>query len=84
MKLAIYILCAVEGLVFLAFAGLGTGQSDAAGNAMSAGFAAIGGMLLAMFLMPAALLARANRALPFALGLTCVPILIYWVFRDVL
>ncbi len=75
MKMAIYGLVVAQVLVLLVVA-LGSGGSDPAGNAMASGFAALGGILLIMFLMPAVFLARAGKALPLALGLTILPLVL--------
>lgn len=83
MKITVYILAVAQVLLLLILV-LGSGGSDAAGDAMAGGFAALGGILLIMFLMPAVLLARAGKALPLALGLTLLPLILLFLVRDAL
>ena len=75
MKMTIYVLAVAQVLLFLLMM-LGTGMPDPAGNAMAGGILGLGGILLVMFLLPAVLLARAEKALPLAFGLTVIPLIL--------
>lgn len=70
MRITILVLCAVQfaAAIYIIVAALLT-NSDAAGNAMSYGFAVAAGGLAAILPLPAFLLALAGRALKFALVL---------------
>ena len=73
MRMAVYVIAAIEIAVFVLLALTGSGGSDPAGNAMSGGFVTIGGMAMALFLIPALILAMVGRALWIALLLLLTP-----------
>ena len=75
MKMAVYIM-AVAQVLLLVLMFVGTSMSDPAGNAMASGFLGLGGILLIMFLLPAVFLARMGKALPLAVGMTVVPLIL--------
>lgn len=76
MRLAVFILAGLQVALLIAFAAFGTGGSDAAGNAMSAGFVTLGGIVMAVFLVPALILAISGRAGRVALVLAILPLVI--------
>ena len=75
MKTAIFFFAGVQVLI-LAILMLNAGGSDHAGNAMESAFLAVAAIALALCLIPAVLLARADKALPWALALTAAPLLL--------
>lgn len=73
------ILLAVMQLGFLVLMALDTMTStgmDAAGRGMAMGFITVYGMVLAVFLVPALILAIVGRGLRIALGLVLAPIVL--------
>ncbi len=75
MRNTVFILAAIQVCIFVLFA-VNTGGSDAAGNAKSQGFVTLGGIIMAVFLAPALILAITRKALGVALALAILPLLI--------
>ena len=71
MRQAIIALCGVQllGFLFILYSAFPL-TSDAAGNGMTMGFLTIGGVVMAIFVVPALILAFTNRALVFSLILS--------------
>ncbi len=76
MRLAVFTLAGLQGALLIAYAAFGTGGSDAAGNAMGAGFVTLGGIVMAVFLVPALILAISGRGGRVALFLAILPLVI--------
>ena len=72
MRIAVFILAAAQVGLLIAFA-IGSGASDAAGNAMSQAFLTLGGIIMGVFLVPALILAINNKAHGVALALAIIP-----------
>ena len=73
MRVTVLIVAAAQiaGFVYLALTR--TTGSDAAGNAMAQGFVTLAGIVIAICLVPALILAVNRKALPLALGLAMAP-----------
>ena len=69
MRQAVFALAALQILVLIGFAAMGTGGSDPAGNAMSTGYVTLAGIVMAILLAPALILAINRKAENIALGL---------------
>ena len=83
MRNAVFALAAIQiGAFVLLMAG--SGGSDAMGNAMSRAFVSIFGIVLAIFLIPALILAINRKALGVALALTVLPGALALFFQGVL
>ena len=67
MRNAVFILAAVQIALLILYA-VGSGMSDPAGNAMSQAFITLGGILMAILLIPALILAINRKALGVALA----------------
>lgn len=77
LRTVVLAVCAVEALMAAGVVVGGfTSNSDAAGDAMAAGYALIAAAAAVVFVVPAALLAWARKWLPFALALTLPPALL--------
>ena len=72
MRIAVFILAAAQVGLLIVFA-IGSGASDAAGNAMSQAFLTLGGIIMGVFLVPALILAINNKAHGVALALAIIP-----------
>ena len=83
MKTAIYFFASVQALI-LVILFLNAGGSDAAGNAMEQGFLMFAAVVMIICLLPAVLLARANRAMGLALALTAAPLLLILILGSVM
>ena len=73
MRTVIFILVGAQ-IAFFVVAMLGIGGSDPMGNAMMEGFVTIAGMIMAIFLVPATILAISRKFLGAALALAIVPL----------
>ena len=77
MRKAIFIICGIQATICLVYLiAAFTISSDAAGEGMARGFALIGSIAVAIFIIPAVLLAWSNKALKLALGLSLTPIIL--------
>ena len=74
MRNAVFILAAAQLGLLVLFA-VGSGASDAAGNAMSQAFLTLGGIVMGILLVPALILAINRKALGVALGLAALSLL---------
>lgn len=73
MRQTIFAFCGVQilGFLFILYSAFPL-TSDAAGNGMTIGFLTIGGVAMAMLVVPSLILALTNRALVFSLILSLV------------
>ena len=71
MRNGVFILAGVQ-LTLLGFYAVGMGMSDPAGNAMSQGFITLGGIVMAILLVPALILAINNKGLTVATTLAVI------------
>lgn len=78
MRMGVFILAAIQ-VALLVLHAIGSGASDAAGNAMSQGFITLAGILMAILMVPALILASNNRALNVAMTLAVISLLIVTV-----
>ena len=68
MRNTVFALAGVQVALLILFA-VGTGASDAAGNAMSQAFVTLAGILMGILMVPALILALNRKALGVAVGL---------------
>ncbi len=78
MRTGVFILAAIQVALLVLYA-VGSGMSDAAGNAMSQAFITLAGILMAILLVPALILASNNKALNVAMTLAVISLLIVTV-----
>ena len=71
MRIAVFILAGLQVALLILFA-VGSGMSDPAGNAMSDAFLTIGGIIMAILLVPALILAINNKAPSVAITLAAL------------
>lgn len=84
MRIAVFLLAALQ-IALVALVGMtGTTGGDAAGNAMAAGLTTAAGIVLAVFLVPAVILAIGRRAERLALVLAILPAALFVVFLALL
>ncbi len=72
MKKPVYIIAAAQVALLILFL-IGSNASDPAGNAMAQGFIGIAGFCMALFLIPAILLASSGKKPTLALILAIIP-----------
>ena len=75
MRRGVFILAGIQ-VALLIFYAIGSGMSDAAGNAMSQAFITLAGILMAILMVPALILASNNKALNVAMTLSVISLLI--------
>ena len=75
MRAAVFLLAGLQLGLLILFA-VSTGASDPAGTAMSQGFVTLGGIVMAVFLAPALILAINRKAPGLALFLAIIPLLL--------
>lgn len=76
MRTAVFLIAGLQIFLFVYLSITATGGSDAAGNAMSQGFLALGGIVMAILLVPALILAIVRRAEGFALALAILSLVV--------
>lgn len=72
MRNTVFVLAALQVALLILFA-IGSGASDAAGSAMSQGFITLGGIIMAVFLVPALILAINRKAPGMSVTLALIP-----------
>lgn len=72
MKKPVYIIAAAQLALLITFL-IGSNASDPAGNAMAQGFIGIAGVCMALFLIPAILLASSGKRPTLSLVLAIIP-----------
>jgi len=72
MRNTVFVLAALQVALLILFA-IGSGGSDAAGNAISQGFITLGGIIMAVFLVPALILAINRKAPGASVTLALIP-----------
>lgn len=75
MRNAVFILAAAQVALLVLYA-VGSGMSDAAGNAMSQAFITLGGIVMGILMVPALILAINRKALHVALTLAVISMVI--------
>ncbi|NNE80846.1 MAG: hypothetical protein HKN18_11310, partial [Silicimonas sp.] len=69
MRNTVFALAAIQVALLILFA-VGSGASDAAGNAMSQAFITLAGIVMGILMVPALILAINRKALGVAVGLS--------------
>lgn len=78
MKYAVFLLAGAQIAFLVIYAVSVVGSSDAMGNAIIEGFLTLAGIVMAIFLIPALILAINQKALKLAVFLSLVPIALIW------
>ena len=75
MRNTVFVLAGIQVALLILFA-IGSGASDAAGNAMSQAFITLAGIVMGILMVPALILAINRKALGVAVGLSVVSIVV--------